>query len=130
MKLSLLSFLSAILMLSLAEEASSAPQTTVDTSESTIILRRKAYNNHNKRKIPDRQYIGCTFNGEVISLCFGIPEGECLGYITDLRTNQSFTYSFNSSQSVVDIELENIIDTIYIEFTTERGNTYCGTLSL
>lgn len=32
-------------MLTLAEEASSAPQTAVDTSQSTIILRRKAKNN-------------------------------------------------------------------------------------
>lgn len=130
MKLSLLSFLSAILMLTLAEEASSAPQTAVDTSQPTIILRRKAQNNHNKRKIPDRQFIGCYLNEGVITLCFTIPEGECHGYITNLQTNQAYSCSFDSSELVADINIENIIDTLYIEFTTDKGNTYCGTLSI
>ena len=106
-------------------KASTSNENT-EQNKTLIILQKENGNNHKRRpNAPSRQQIYCINNADDITISFIIPEGECACYITDVYTNNTYTYYFDSSELEINLNT-NGISNFYLKIITENGNTYIG----
>ncbi len=92
----------------------------------SIILQRHGGRYPNKRpNAPSRQMIYCTYEGEILTMDFAIPEGICEVDITDLYTGITMCYSIDSSELTAYVYIGTIGE-FSIEVLTEKGNAYIG----
>ncbi|MDE6554164.1 MAG: hypothetical protein K2K98_14570 [Muribaculaceae bacterium] len=76
---------------------------------------------------PDRQVVACYYDGEVMTLCFVISEGNAILTLTD-EDCQSTTYTIDTSTLEVRIAVGDLNGIISIQLETERGNIFVGVL--
>lgn len=96
-----------------------------------ITLKRRRGESHAKRpKAPDRQIITCYYDGVGIQLTFSISEGNGVLYVCDEYLHGGY-FNIDTTNLEDYIEVgEELSGLIQIEIVTERGNTYCGMLSI
>lgn len=81
-----------------------------------------------KPKMPSRQVVWCSFDGESLILEFAYSEGICDVTITDINTGMTQYHTFDSSELLSTIYIGALNDS-FITVTTSHGNTYCGQLT-
>lgn len=75
------------------------------------------------------QCITCNYDGESLNITFTTSEGTCRGYVVQEASQIINLIFFDSTQLEVNLPL-NLTSNYYIEFTTEKGNTYYGSTSV
>lgn len=118
----LMLFSSAVLM---GAEGNGDKKETPKTS--TVVIAMKKEVSPFRPKAPSRQSIDCTYYDGTLSVAFLIPEGECTMTVTDNETGMSLQYIF-STEEAAEIYV-GPLDSAYIEFDTENGNSYEGWLN-
>lgn len=80
-----------------------------------------------KPKMPSRQVVWCSYDGENIVLEFAYPEGMCDVMIMELSTNFTQYHTIDSSELLSSIYIGELNDS-FVTVTTSAGHTYCGEL--
>ncbi len=94
---------------------------------STIILDPKDETiNPTRHKVPSMQQISCTYEDGTLIIQFHIPEGLCCLSVTNLATNTTRQYTFDSSEEAT--IYVGTLNQAYIEVVTESGHSYEGWL--
>lgn len=94
----------------------------------TIVLKKEVKQGNKIRPNTPKlntQYVTCSFDGESLNITLTTSEGFCRGTVTEEASPRINLISFDSSQLEVSLPITLTSD-YYIEFTTEKGNTYYG----
>lgn len=107
----------------------SAPNTYPNKPAGTdrIIVLKAAGNRTARPRVPSRQVIECSYDGEFISFTFEFPEGECELTLTAIAGGLEQTYTFDSSVCSFEVLVGELPETI-LTLTTEAGHTYTAEL--
>lgn len=77
-------------------------------------------------KAPSQQFVFCCYDGENLVINFDEPEGMCSMWVTDLSSNFTCQYSFESSNEA--IIYVGDLSNAYIYMVTDTGAEYEGYL--
>lgn len=90
------------------------------------ILNNKKLSGTMRPKAPSQQFVFCCYDGENLVINFDEPEGMCSMWVTDLSSNFTCQYSFESSNEA--IIYVGDLSNAYIYMVTDTGAEYEGYL--
>lgn len=79
-------------------------------------------------KVPSKQRVSCSYDGEYLTFDFVIAEGECEVAIAEWYSAAVQTYTIDSTDLTAEIYVGELYEST-ITVTTERGNTYTADLT-
>lgn len=92
------------------------------------VLKRKETKSPDKRpRLPNRQIIEYIYDGELLTIEFVLPEGECLVILTDQTTGIPMRFNIDSEELIAEVCVGEINESS-IELITDTGNSYIGML--
>lgn len=97
-----------------------------EPSKTTTTLHKRNDRNPNKRPhAPDKQIVYCTYDGNVLTICFKEAEGICHATLTETNSTVTTYHTFDSSLLNIHYFI-NTSEDISIEISTGKNNTYTG----
>lgn len=94
---------------------------------STIGLTKTGGKVNKRPQAPSLQRITCTYDGEYLVFDFVLPEGQCELTVRSIDNTNVVCETFDSNDLVAEVFVGELSD-CEIELTTQKGNTYSGTL--
>ena len=97
-------------------------------AKKAIVLERKQVAETSRPRIPSRQVVTCSYDGQYLCFDFTVPEGECNVTVTEWFSNAVQNYTIDSSELSADVYVGELYEST-VTLTTANGHTYTADLT-
>ncbi len=122
----IINFLIPLIMLCMIAVSANAQKQSSGSYVELNSVKHRQGTSH-RPKAPSLQRITCTYDGEYLVFDFVLPEGQCELTVRSIDNTNVVCETFDSNDLVAEVFVGELSD-CEIELTTQKGNTYSGTL--